>query len=121
MKVLGLSRANAGSESGEMPSMELIERMGRLVEEAVKAGVIVDTNGLTPTSRGKRVKLSDGKVTVVDGPFTESKELVASYAIMEVKSMDEAVEWSRRFLDVLGEGEVELRPIENFDDGATQG
>ena len=121
MRVLGLGKANASTESGEPPSQELIERMGKLVEEAISAGVIVDTNGLTPTSRGKRVMLTNGKVTVIDGPFTESKELVASYAILEVKSMDEAVEWARRFLEVGGSGECELRPIGGFEDGAAEG
>jgi hypothetical protein len=69
------------------------------------------TNGLHPSSRGKRVRLAGGKVTVIDGPFTESKELVASYAVFQVKSMDEAIHWTTRFLQVLGQGECEQRPI----------
>jgi hypothetical protein len=111
MKVLGLLRADAESEAGTPPSKELIERMGAFIEEVVQAGVLLSTDGLTPSSRGKRVKYSNGKATVIDGPFTESKELVASYALFQVESMDEAVHWSKRFLEVLGEGEVELRPI----------
>jgi hypothetical protein len=86
-------------------------RMGSFIEEVQRAGVLLATDGLQPSAKGKRVRLADGKVTVIDGPFTESKELVASYALFEVTSMEEAVEWTRRFLTVLGEGECELRPI----------
>ncbi|MGD9923345.1 MAG: YciI family protein, partial [Pseudorhodoplanes sp.] len=90
---------------------ELMMRMGTFVEEMTKAGELLGTNGLHPTSKGKRVKLAEGRMTVIDGPFTESKELIASYAMFQVKTMDEAVMWSKRFLEVLGQGEVELRPI----------
>jgi hypothetical protein len=85
--------------------------MGVFMEEVTKAGVILATDGLQPSTTGKRVRLSDGKVTVIDGPFTESKELVASYALFQVKTMDEAIHWTTRFLQVLGQGECELRPI----------
>lgn len=111
MQVLGLLKATKESEAGAPPDMELMMRMGKFVEDMTKAGVLLATNGLHPSSNGKRIKLSDGKITVIDGPFTESKELVASYAIFQVKSMDEAVVWSTRFLECLGSGEVELRPI----------
>ena len=111
MRILGLLKADASSEAGETGDADLFERMGTFMEEVTKAGVLLATDGLKPSSEGKRVRLSDGKVTVVDGPFTESKELVASYALFQVKTMDEAVEWTRRFLEVLGEGECELRPI----------
>jgi len=111
MKFLGLLRADADSEAGVMPPPELFERMGTFMEEVTKAGVLLGTDGLKPSSEGKRVRLSEGKVTVIDGPFTESKELVASYALFDVKSMDEAVYWTRRFLEVLGQGECEVRPI----------
>jgi hypothetical protein len=104
-------KADASSEAGAPPSKELIERMGRFVAEVTKAGVLVATDGLHPSAKGKRVRLAGGKVTVIDGPFTESKELVASYALFQVKSMDEAVHWTTRFLEVLGQGECELRPI----------
>jgi hypothetical protein len=86
-------------------------KMGTFVEEMTKAGVMLETNGLQPSSKGARVRLSGGKVTVTDGPFTESKELVASYALFQVNSMAEAIEWTTRFLQVLGEGECELRPL----------
>jgi hypothetical protein len=111
MKMLGMLRADASSEAGTPPSRELMERMGAFVEEITKAGVMIATEGLHPSSRGKRVRLGEGKFTVIDGPFTESKELIASYALFEVKSMEEAIHWTKRFLEVLGRGECELRPI----------
>jgi hypothetical protein len=111
MRILGLMKATKESEAGAPPNPELMERMGVFMEEVMKAGVLVATDGLHPSAKGKRVKIDNGKVSITDGPFTESKELVASYALFEVKSMDEAVMWTRRFLEVLGEGECELRPI----------
>lgn len=111
MRILGMLKADKDSEAGAPPSRELMERMGTFVEEVTKAGVLLASDGLHPSSKGKRVRLSDGKITVIDGPFTESKELIASYAMFEVKSMDEAVRWTTRFLEVLGKGECELRPI----------
>jgi hypothetical protein len=111
MRILGMLKADKDSEAGTPPSRDLIERMGTFVEEVTKAGVLVASDGLHPSASGKRVRLAKGKVTIIDGPFTESKELVASYALFEVKSMDEAVHWTQRFLEVLGEGECELRPI----------
>jgi hypothetical protein len=111
MQIMGLLRADKESEAGAPPDMDLMMRMGTFVEEMTKAGVLLNTNGLHPSAKGKRIKLADGKVTIIDGPFTESKELVASYAIFQVQSMDEAVMWSKRFLECLGKGEVELRPI----------
>ena len=82
----------------------LLDRYGSVVD-------LVESDGLHPSAKGKRVKLANGKFAVTDGPFTESKELVASYALFQVKSMDEAIHWTRRFLEVLGKGECELRPI----------
>jgi hypothetical protein len=111
MKIMGFLRADAESEAGAPPSADLMQRMGVFVEEAINAGVILATDGLHPSVRGKRVKLANGKVTVTDGPFTESKELISSYAVFQVDSMDEAVKWTTRFLQVFGRGECELRPI----------
>jgi hypothetical protein len=111
MRYLGLLRADKDSEAGTPPSAELMQRMGPFIEEVTKAGVLVATDGLHPSAKGARVKLAHGRVTVTDGPFTESKELVASYAVLEVKSKAEAVEWTRRFLEVLGGGECEIRQI----------
>jgi hypothetical protein len=119
MRILGLMRADASSEAGAPPSKEMIERMGAFIEEVSKAGVLLASDGLHPSARGKRIRLADGKITITDGPFTESKELVASYALFQVKSMDEAVHWTTRFLHVVGKGECELRPIfepESFSD-----
>jgi hypothetical protein len=111
MRILGLLRADEHSEAGAPPSKEMIERMGTFIEEITKAGVMLSTDGLQPSAKGKRVRLANGKFTVLDGPFTESKELIASYALFQVKSMDEAIHWTQRFLQVLGRGECELRPI----------
>lgn len=111
MRILGMLKADKDSEAAAPPSQELMERMGTFIEEVTKAGVMLSTDGLQPSAKGKRVRMSNGKVTVIDGPFTESKELVASYALFEVKTMDEAIYWTTRFLEVLGKGECELRPI----------
>ena len=111
MRIMGLLKADKESEAGVPPTPELMAEMGTFIEEIMKAGVLLATDGLQPSSKGARVKVSEGRVAVVDGPFTESKELVASYALLEVKSMAEAIEWTTRFLKVLGGGECELRPI----------
>jgi hypothetical protein len=111
MRVLGLLKADASSERGDPPSPELLERMGKFVEEVTAAGVMIASDGLQPSSKGARVKLSGGKFVVTDGPFTETKELVASYALLEVPTMAEAIRWTKRFLEVLGEGECEIRPL----------
>ena len=112
MRFMGLLKADEHSEAGEFPDDPTIfQRMAVFMQEVAEAGVLTATDGLAPSSKGKRVKLADGNVTVIDGPFTESKELVASYALFNVKSMDEAVYWTTRFLEVLGQGECEIRPI----------
>jgi hypothetical protein len=111
MRFLGLLKADEHSEAGAPPPPELMERMGKFMEAITQAGVLISTGGLQPSSKGARVRLTDGKVTVTDGPFTESKELIASYAILEAKSLDEAVGWTTRFLKVLGQGECEVRPV----------
>ena len=120
MRILGLLRADKDSEAGAPPSKELMERMGSFIEEVTKAGVLLATDGLQPSSKGARVKVSDGKVTITDGPFAETKELVASYALFQVDTMAEAIEWTTRFLNVLGEGECELRPIFEASDFAPE-
>jgi hypothetical protein len=111
MRIMGMLKADKDSEAGALPTPDLIQKMGVFMEEVIKAGVVLSTDGLKPSSEGKRVKLTNGKVTVTDGPFTESKELVASYALFQVDTWDEAIHWTRRFLEALGEGECELRPI----------
>jgi hypothetical protein len=111
MRFLGLLKADEHSEAGAPPSQELMEKMGPFMEEITKAGVLLATAGLQPSSKGARVRLSAGNVTVIDGPFAETKEVVASYALLETKSMAEAIEWTKRFLAVLGGGECEVRPL----------
>jgi hypothetical protein len=111
MRILGMMRADKSSEAGDLPTPELMEKMGKFMAEVAQAGVLVATDGLHPSAKGKRVRVSEGKTTVIDGPFTESKELIASYALFQVKTMEEAIDWTRRFLEVLGGGECELRPI----------
>lgn len=111
MRFLGYTLANEAELPTEPPPPELYERMGRFVEEATKSGVIVATGGIAPTSEGARISLKDGEYTVLDGPFAEAKELVGGWALMECRDLAEAVEWSKRFLGVLGEGEVRVRPV----------
>ncbi len=114
MRVLLAVKANADSEAGKMPSERELADMGKFNEELVKAGVMLAGEGLHPSSRGKRVRFSGGKKTVVDGPFAETEELVAGFWIWQVRSMDEALEWLKRapFDDAV----VELRPIFEADD-----
>lgn len=106
-----LIKADQNSEAGVPPSEELLTAMGKYNEELVNAGIMLAGEGLHPSARGKRVRFSGEKRTVIDGPFTEAKELIAGFWLWQVKSMDEAVEWTTRFLNVLGEGECELRLV----------
>jgi len=106
---------NKDSEAGVMPDTKLLTEMGKFNEELVKAGVMLAAEGLRPTSYGKRVKFSGGTPTVKDGPFTESKELVAGFWLWQVKSMDEAVEWLKR-APFGGGVEIEIRPIFEMED-----
>ena len=110
MRMMVFVPADEDSEAGVMPSQELIGKMMKFNEELVKAGVMLDGQGLTPTSKAKRVKFEGGNRTVIDGPFAESKELVAGYWIWQVKSMEEAVEWLKR-APFDGGVEVTIRPI----------
>src|SRR5206468_11211459 len=110
MRVLVLVKASKESEAGVMPSTELLTEMSKFNEQLVKAGVMLSGEGLHPTSKGKRVRFDGTKRTVIDGPFAETKELVAGFWIWRVKSMDEAVEWLKQAPFGGGE-EVEIRPI----------
>lgn len=96
---------------GVPPSQKEMARMGQLIEEMTKAGVLLATEGCQPSRNGARVRLTDGKTTVTDGPFTESKELVAGFALIQATSMEEAIAWTRRFLEVAGDGETEIRAL----------
>ena len=111
MRFLGYTLANEAETPTEPPRPELYEEMGKFVEEATKAGVIVATGGVSPTSEGAIVSLKEGQFTVVDGPFTEAKELVGGWALLECRDKAEAIEWTKKFLSVLGEGESRIRPV----------
>jgi hypothetical protein len=100
-----------GRESDAPPTQQEMADMGRLIEDMANAGVLIATDGLQPSSKGVRVRITDGKFTVTDGPFTEAKELVAGYAIVQARSKQEAIELAKRFLEVVGEGESEIRQM----------
>ena len=114
MRVMVLVKASPESESGEMPGEDLLSPMTDFNEELVKAGVMLAGEGLHPSSKGARVAFSGGERKVIDGPFAETKELVAGYWVWQVKSLDEAVEWLKRA--PFQEGEVEIRPVLEDDD-----
>jgi len=118
MRVMVMVKATKNSEAGVMPSEELLTDMGKFNEELVKAGILLAGDGLHPSSKGKRVRFSAGKKTVVDGPFAETKELVAGYWLWQVKSMEEAIEWVRRCPDPMPgeESEIEIRPVFEAED-----
>jgi hypothetical protein len=115
MRCMVIVKANAESEAGVMPSTELLAAMGRYNEELVNAGIMVDGDGLHPSSRGVRVRFDGDTRTVIDGPFAETKELIAGYWVWNVASMQEAVDWLKRAPFDAGE-EVEIRPIFESDD-----
>jgi hypothetical protein len=113
-----LVKGNTDSEAGIMPSEELLAAMGKYNEELARAGVLLAADGLQPSSKGARVRWSGGKTTVTDGPFTEAKELVAGYWLIQVKSKEEAIEWVKRCPAPTGggEGEIEIRQVFEMDD-----
>jgi hypothetical protein len=118
MRVMVIVKASKNSEAGVMPSEQLLSEMGKFNEELVKAGVMLAGDGLHPSSRGKRVRFVNGEKTVVDGPFTEAKELIAGYWIWQVKSIEDAVQWARRCPAPMPgeEGELEIRPVFEAED-----
>lgn len=119
MRYMIMVKANKDSEAGVMPEEELIARMATYHEELVKAGALLDASGLKPSSEGWRIRYSGGKRAIVDGPFTEAKELIAGYTLIQVKSPEEALEWSKRFPAPHGDGaesEIEVRPLFELDD-----
>ena len=115
MRVLVFVKASKESEAGQMPSQQLLTDMGKFNEQLANAGVMVAGEGLHPTSRGKRVRFSGAERTVIDGPFAETKELIAGYWVWRVKSIDEAVEWLKR-APFDGGTELEIRPVFEADD-----
>jgi hypothetical protein len=117
MRVMVLVKASKDSEAGMMPKQKLLTEMGKFNEELVKAGVLLAADGLQPTSKGKRVRFSGEKRTVIDGPFTETKELIAGYWLWQVRSMEEAVEWVKRCPNPHeGESEIEIRQVFEVED-----
>jgi hypothetical protein len=117
MRVMVLIKASKESEAGVLPSEQLLTEMGRFNEELVKAGVMLAGEGLQASSKGARVRFAGAKRTVVDGPFAETKELIAGFWLWQVKSMDEAIEWVKRIPNPTGEeGEVEIRQVFEADD-----
>src|SRR5688572_25503282 len=118
MRVMVLVKATEESEAGVMPSEELLTEMGNFNEELVKAGVLLAGDGLHPSSKGVRVAFSGSERTVIDGPFAETKELLAGYWVWQVKSLDEAIEWVKRVPDPHPgtETEIEIRPVFEADD-----
>ena len=116
MRFMVIVKATKDSEAGVLPSTELLAEMGRFNEELVKAGVLLSAEGLRASSHGVRVRFGGGKSTVIDGPFTESKELVAGFWLWQVKSIEEAIEWIRRSPFRKGSEQVEIRPVFEADD-----
>ncbi|CAB3766435.1 dehydrogenase [Burkholderia sp. MSh2] len=112
MRVMVIIKATPESEAGQLPSTELLTAMGKYNEELVNAGIMRGGDGLKPSSKGARVKFSGAARTIIDGPFAESKELIAGYWIWEVQSMAEAIDWVRRCPNPMtGESEIEIRPF----------
>ena len=117
MRVMVIIKANEDSEAGVMPGEQLLTEMGQFNEELVKAGVMLAGEGLHPSSKGKRVRFSGAERTVIDGPFAETKELIAGFWLWKVKSMEEAVDWVKRCPNPMGvESEIEIRQIFEAED-----
>ena len=123
MRFMVIVKADRNSEAGVLPSTELLAQMGKYNEELVKAGIMLAGEGLQPSSRGARVRFSGSKRTVIDGPFAETKELIAGFWLWQVRSMEEAIQWARRCPNPhAGESELEIRPVfetEDFDESPT--
>jgi len=119
MRFMMIVKASKESEAGKLPSEELLNAMGKYNEELVRAGALLDLSGLHPSSKGARIKFSQGKRTVIDGPFAETKELIGGYWMIDVKSKAEAVEWALRAPAPHGkdaDGEIEIRQVFGLDD-----
>jgi hypothetical protein len=112
MRVMVMVKATDDSEAGKLPDERLLTEMGKFNEELVKAGVMLAGEGLHPSSRGARVRFSGAQRSVIDGPFAETKELIAGFWLLQVKSLDEAIEWIKRCPNPMeGESEIEIRPV----------
>ena len=123
---MGILKADKATEAGVMPKEKFLTAMGAFIEEGVKAGILLSGEGLQPSSKGARIRYSGSKRTVIDGPFAETKELIAGYAILQFASKAEAIEWTKRFVEVDapgrlgGESECEIRPFLEGSDCGTQ-
>jgi len=115
MRFMILRKADRKTEAGVMPDEKLLAAMGQYMEEMVKAGVMLAGEGLQPSSKGARVNFSGGKPTVIDGPFTETKELIGGFCIIQVKSKQEAIDWVKRWPAIDGDGELELEIRQVFE------
>ncbi len=115
MRFMIIRKADPTTEAAVMPSQELLAAMGAYMQEMEKAGVLLGGEGLHPSSRGTRIRFSGGKPTVKDGPFTETKELIAGYTLIQARSREEAVEWARRWPALDGDGNVELEVRQVFE------
>ena len=121
MRFMIIVRADKNTEAGVMPSEKLLTDMGKYNEELVKAGVLLGMEGLQPSSKGARVRFSGAKRTVIDGPFTETKELIAGYWLFQTKSLDEAIKWVKRAPNPLeGDSEIEIRQVFEAEDFAAE-
>jgi hypothetical protein len=121
MKVMVIVKASPESEAGKMPSTELLTAMGKFNEELVNAGVLLAADGLHPSSKGARVHFSGSKRTVIDGPFSETKELIAGYWLFQVKSMEEAIEWVKRCPNPMeSDSDIEIRQVFEAEDFGEQ-
>ena len=117
MKFMVIVKASKASEAGELPSEQLLAAMGKYNEELAKAGILVAAEGLHPSSRGTRVRFSGSKRTVIDGPFAETKELIAGFWLWQVKDMQEAIAWLKKCPNPMpGDSEIEIRPVFEADD-----
>lgn len=119
MRFMIMVKGNRDTEAGIKPDETLFAAMANYHEELAKAGVLLDASGLQPTAKGTRIRFSRGKRTIVDGPFAESKEIVAGYTLIQVKSREEALEWAKRFpapVGEEGEGEIEIRQLYELED-----
>ncbi len=118
MRFMIIVKATPATEAGRMPGESMLKVMGAFHEELVRAGVLLDANGLKPTSKGFRVQYSGGKPVVIDGPFAEAKELIAGYTLLQVNSREEAIEWAKRFPNPHGDEDcsVEVRQLYELDD-----
>ena len=120
MRFLIMHKSNEENEAGVPPSKELIEGMSKLMEESAQAGVLLAAEGVHSSSKGALLSFSGGRRTVTDGPFAEAKELIAGFAIVQVESKDEAIEWATRFADVIGDVEIEIRQVVELSDFAPE-